>query len=326
MAEAAEKQTVETPERGGDLVVFSDLDRQLAELRDFDASRSFDYRNAKDNEAARSHVYKLRRTKTAIDTARKNATKPLRERIDAINAEGKRLIGEVEGLIQPHQAAIEQVEREEAERQERLQAAVSALRDWCDAEPEAGSDRLYAMACEAEALAVTTDEWGDYAAAAEAAREKAAKMLRMRADQAAKAEAAETERERERQAREQEQAEREREREELEQLRREKAERERQERQAAEAARSGTSGDENGAEGVTGDTDDAGDTAGAVADAGKAAEQGLYVGEADARRGGAIASAFDAFNKAGIETDVAVVVVNLIARDQIDCVRLVVEG
>jgi len=250
-------------EQTGDLAVFSDLDRQMGELRAFDASRSFDYRDPDDNKAARSHVYQLRRTKTAVDSARKAATKPLRDRIDAINAEGKRLVGELSALIEPHAREIERVEREEQERQERLQSAVDRLREWPHTERDAGAERLRELQAEAEALVIDEAEWGDYAAPAENARAKAAQLFAFRADQAARAEKAEAERERERQERERERQEREAEQAELEQLRREKAEREeaeRREREAAEAAAGPhpvAPGDEPVVEGVTGDAEDA---------------------------------------------------------------------
>ena len=249
--------------------VFDSLEAQLQELRQYDASQRFDYESREGEKAARSHVYSLRRTKTAVDEARKNATRPLRERVDAINAKGKTLVGEIDGLIQPHQAEIDRVEAERREREERLQAGVQRIRDWPSAEPAADSTRLRQMLAQAEAFEISEAEWGDYAAPALNAREKAVGALRLRADKAEAEEAErarlaeerererrereqeraeaererqerEAEKERERQERERERAERAKDREELEQLRKLKAERkaqEKAEREAAERAR-----------------------------------------------------------------------------------------
>ncbi len=326
----------EAGQQAGDLAVFSDLDRQMTELRAFDASRVFNYRDPADNKAARSHVYQLRRTKTAIDQQRKSATKPLRERIDAINAEGKRLIGEVDGLIETHARELERVEDEERGRQERLQSAVDRLRDLPNTELEADAERLYVMAAEAEALVIDEAAWGDYAVPAQHARDKAVQLLRMRADKAAAVEEAEAVRERER-------AERERERAELEALRREKAEREGREKAEREAreAREAREGREKGehearearearegrekaeheareareaeAEAESGDAGDAGD-AGGAGDAG------------DARDAVAATAAIDALVADGIEHFAAVRVVESIRGGRVPYVTFAVEG
>ena len=53
------------------IAVYDEFRGQLSELRDANAKTVFDYEDPKGNKDARSHVYKLRQTKSAVEMARK---------------------------------------------------------------------------------------------------------------------------------------------------------------------------------------------------------------------------------------------------------------
>ena len=107
--------------------VYDPFRAQLAELRDHNASLVFDYEDPKGNKDARSHIYQLRRTKTAIDNARKDAGKAALEYKRKVDSEGNEIIAEVDAMIQVHKAPLDEIEARERAREERAQEIISDL-------------------------------------------------------------------------------------------------------------------------------------------------------------------------------------------------------
>ena len=80
------------------------------------ATKRFDYRDSWDNKQARSYIYGLRLLKGKIERARKDAKAVHLERGKAVDENAKLLEASVQGLIEPHETAIKEIEAEEQAR------------------------------------------------------------------------------------------------------------------------------------------------------------------------------------------------------------------
>lgn len=203
-------QTVFTAaESASGLAVYEPYRAQLAELRAHNAAVVFDYEDPAGNKEARSHIYKLRRTKTGVDDARKAAGKDALEYKRKVDAQGKEIIGEIEAMIKVHLEPIEAIEERERQRVADLENRVRNIQEFarCEGLGAAG------IAVQIENLqAITVDQsFQEFQEAAANAKHEVLEHLHSSLAR--------------QQAREAEQAE-------LEKLRQEAAERERREHEA----------------------------------------------------------------------------------------------
>ncbi len=102
--------------------------------------RRFDYRDRLENKEARGWVYRLRQIKGDIERHRKDAKAVHLERGRAVDEKAKLLEAAVQGLIEPHQAAIDQIEAEEQARIDGHKAVldrIAALADGATTSEEA---------------------------------------------------------------------------------------------------------------------------------------------------------------------------------------------
>lgn len=89
---------------------------ELATLEEDNKKITFDYESKKGNAEARSHVYKLRQSKGALERTRK-AEKAESLRIGkAIDSEAAALEIRIEAMIKVHQAKLDEIEQREADR------------------------------------------------------------------------------------------------------------------------------------------------------------------------------------------------------------------
>lgn len=105
--------------------VYKPFVEQLAELQKLNAEKVFDYESPDGNKEARSHVYSLRRTKGAVDAARKQAKEESLQLGRRIDAEAKVLISAIEEMIEQHDTKIKAIEQREIDR-------VAGIRDRID--------------------------------------------------------------------------------------------------------------------------------------------------------------------------------------------------
>lgn len=112
--------------------------------------KEFDYRSSADNKAARSWVAQLRRLKGQIERARKDAKAVHLERGRAVDETAKTLERKVQGLIQPHEAALLAIEAEEQARIDSHQAVLGRIAQL--AEGVATADEAMARLAELEAI------------------------------------------------------------------------------------------------------------------------------------------------------------------------------
>lgn len=204
------------------IAAYNEFRAQLAELRAKNAAAVFDYESATGNKEARSHVYKLRQTKAAVDKVRKDEKAVALEYGRKVDAEAKEIIGEIEAMIEVHEAPIREIEQREKDRVANLEADIAEIKEggrytaeaWLTLPLDAMRDRL----AEIEAEPVTEERWQEFVTLAAQKRETAITQIRTAIAQREKHDAEQVE---------------------LERLRKEAAEREqrdRDERIAREAA------------------------------------------------------------------------------------------
>jgi hypothetical protein len=80
------------------------------------AIESFNYEDRKGNKAARSYVFNLRKLRSRIDAARKDAKAYSLAYGRQVDTRAKELADQVTALIEPHQAALDAIDQREAER------------------------------------------------------------------------------------------------------------------------------------------------------------------------------------------------------------------
>jgi len=183
---------------------------QLAELKEGNSKAVFDYRDPKGNKEARSHIYKLRQTKAAIDKVRKAEKESSLNYGRLVDSQAKEIIQEVEDMIEVHEKPIREIEEEEKLRVARHENGIKAIMEIGNF-MIGGQPQSFGMLFSELELIVIDESWEEFEA--QAHREKA--FAKQKIDTAFA----------EHQKREAEQAE-------LERLRKEAAEREQKEREA----------------------------------------------------------------------------------------------
>lgn len=113
--------------QGQPLAVYNEFRAQLQELKKQNALLIFDYTSKAGNKDARSYVHKLRRTKTAVDAARKAEKAASLEYGRKVDAEAKDIIIQVEEMIDVHQSELDRIEEEELEREAAIRARLEAI-------------------------------------------------------------------------------------------------------------------------------------------------------------------------------------------------------
>lgn len=110
-----------------EIAVYSEFKAQLAELKKTNAATVFDYESKEGNKAARSYVFNLRKTKTAVDNARKEEKAASLEYGRRVDAEAKEIINELQEMIDVHQSVIDKIEAREKERIQALEYRFSQI-------------------------------------------------------------------------------------------------------------------------------------------------------------------------------------------------------
>lgn len=97
---------------------------QLQELEKNNTAIAFDYESAKGNKEARSHVYKLRQSKAALEKTRKDEKAESLRIGKAIDSEAKEIEARIEAMIAVHQVKLDEIEKRETDR---ILAALSEI-------------------------------------------------------------------------------------------------------------------------------------------------------------------------------------------------------
>ena len=241
----AEQHFIASDDSG--IAAYSEFRAQLAQLNAENKALVFDYADPQGNKDARSHLHKLRRTKGAVDAARKAEKAASLEYGRRVDAEAKEIIGQIEDMIEVHERPIREIEEREATRKQDILNRLGVLCGYLDLTADAPSGQLRAHLEVLEEIPVD-ETFAESMAAATTHKKDAVAHLHAIIAVAEKREAEAAE---------------------LEQLRREaavRAQAEREERIAAEAAAEATAA-----------------AAAAAERAQKAADQAIQRAESDAR-------------------------------------------
>ncbi len=99
---------------------FTDLREQIAEFKKLNEQTVFDYESKKGEKDARSYIYKLRQSKSAIAKRHKEDKAEALKVGKELDAAKRELTEEIEGMISVHQDSLDAIkekrEKEEAER------------------------------------------------------------------------------------------------------------------------------------------------------------------------------------------------------------------
>lgn len=229
------------PKEPQPIEAYDEFRAQLAELREWNATAVFNYEDPKGNKEARSHVYKLRQTKSAVDAARKKEKQASLEYGRRVDSEAKEIMAEIESMIEVHAKPLAEIEQREEERKERHRDRIEGIQTAANQTEGPDGQALtaadYQRALEYVEGIEIGDSWEEFVMEAAAAKDSALATLRRRlADrQQYEAEQAELERLR-KEAAEREQRDRDERirREAEERARREAEDKARAEREAAE--------------------------------------------------------------------------------------------
>lgn len=110
------------------IVEYDAFRAQLAEMREHNSALVFDYASPKGNKEARSHVYKLRQTKSAVDKVRKDKKQAALDYGKRVDDQAKEIIGEIEKMIDVHQSRIDAIEQAERDRVDGIKARIEDMR------------------------------------------------------------------------------------------------------------------------------------------------------------------------------------------------------
>ncbi len=106
---------------------YQDLKAELQRMAEENAAKTFDYEDPTGNKAARSHVYRIRQLKGAIEKRRKELKADSLEYGRRVDAVAKELAGEVEAMIDVHEKPLKQIEDRETQRKQAIQDAIDRI-------------------------------------------------------------------------------------------------------------------------------------------------------------------------------------------------------
>ncbi len=164
---------------------------QLQELEKNNTAIAFDYESAKGNKEARSHVYKLRQSKAALEKTRKDEKAESLRIGKAIDSEAKEIEARIEAMIAVHQVKLDEIEKRETDRIDAIKARLAALSE-IHHECTAADYRYHLATLEQVKI---DDSWQEFAVEASQAKDQAIAKHRelLAAREKADAEAAELE-------------------------------------------------------------------------------------------------------------------------------------
>lgn len=126
----------------GKIAEYDEYRAQLATLADGNSKAVFDYRDPKGNKEARSHVFKLRQTKGAIERKRVELKADILVKGRLIDSEAKEITAAVESMIEVHETPIKQIELEEAARIQKHRDALAVIESNMDPSHQTMSSSL----------------------------------------------------------------------------------------------------------------------------------------------------------------------------------------
>lgn len=160
-----------------EITAFNEFRSQLAELRQNNEKAVFDYKSPKGNKEARSHIYKLRQTKSAVDKVRKEQKAEALEYGRKVDSQAKEIASEIEGMIAVHEQPLKEIEQREAARIQTHKDRIETLTLYRQAEDAMGAEEIAAAMASVEAF-VIDDSLEEFKAEAALVKDEAMAQLK----------------------------------------------------------------------------------------------------------------------------------------------------
>lgn len=182
-----ENETIDQPETGMTVMTtaelvkakFTSVEKQMAELETENNKVVFDYADPKGNKAARSHVYKIKKGRSALEDTRKAEKQEALVYGRMVDSAAKELEARFNVMIAVHEEPLKRIEQEETDRKQAIQDAIDSMFRMTTDEIETPTAKQHAAAIAAlEAHVIDPDVYQERMA--EAAKTHAEYLERMR--------------------------------------------------------------------------------------------------------------------------------------------------
>jgi len=136
-----------------EIAAFSEFRSQLATLKHDNSKAVFNYTDPKGNKEARSHIYKLRQTKSAVDKVRKEQKQESLDYGRRVDQQAREISEEIEGMIELHEVPLREIEVKEAARVAGIKERMATMEAYAHID-EFTSDDVKALLAGVEAFAI----------------------------------------------------------------------------------------------------------------------------------------------------------------------------
>ena len=136
-----------------EIAAFSEFRSQLATLKHDNSKAVFNYTDPKGNKEARSHIYKLRQTKSAVDKVRKEQKQESLDYGRRVDQQAREISEEIEGMIQVHEEPLREIEVKEAARVAGIKERIAAMEAYAHIDEFTSGD-VKALLAGVEAFAI----------------------------------------------------------------------------------------------------------------------------------------------------------------------------
>ena len=136
-----------------EIAAFSEFRSQLATLKHDNSKAVFNYTDPKGNKEARSHIYKLRQTKSAVDKVRKEQKQESLDYGRRVDQQAREISEEIEGMIELHEVPLREIEVKEAARVAGIKERIAAMEAYAHIDEFTSGD-VKALLAGVEAFAI----------------------------------------------------------------------------------------------------------------------------------------------------------------------------
>lgn len=169
--------TLIQPSEETGIAVYTPFRQQLAEFKVHNAKLVFDYTDKKQNEEARSHVFKMRKAKAAVDKAREAEKAESLAYGRKIDAEAKVIIAEIQAMIDVHQKPLDELEQKEKDRVALAMKTIEEMAVTAESVINQPSDKLKDRLAKFKDMVITIDNFQEFVGIALAAQSTSIEYL-----------------------------------------------------------------------------------------------------------------------------------------------------
>lgn len=137
---------------------------EIEEMKKINNTLVFDYESPKGNKEARSHVYKLRQSRSALEKARKAEKAWSLEYGRKVDAQAKEIDIKIEEMISVHQERLDAIEQREKDRILAHKDALNKIRDFLNHVPQTQSSLLLVALHDLQEVISNGRDWQEFEA------------------------------------------------------------------------------------------------------------------------------------------------------------------